>query len=111
MNDLKPQSGKKRKIALAQQSPSHYYVLSLLYYAGIEPNEVEFKFTESAFQAAAAERAGFPCLRKPFRMAELVALVSILLAGKYKAGTTFLATGDVACLQSIEPVMEPPVIT
>ncbi|MEZ0227445.1 MAG: phosphate ABC transporter substrate-binding/OmpA family protein [Planctomycetota bacterium] len=54
VNDLKPKNGKKRKIALAQQSPSHYYVLSLLHYAGIDPNDVEFKFTGDAFQAAAA---------------------------------------------------------
>ncbi len=54
VNDLKPQGGKKRKIALAQQSPSHYYILSLLYYAGIDPNDVDFKFTGDAFQAAAA---------------------------------------------------------
>lgn len=54
INDLKPAGGKKRKIALAQQSPSHYYLLSLLYYAGIDPNEVELKFTGDAFQAAAA---------------------------------------------------------
>jgi NitT/TauT family transport system substrate-binding protein len=54
INDLKPQGGKKRVIALAQQSPSHYYILSLLYYAGIEPDEVEFRFTGDAFQAAAA---------------------------------------------------------
>ncbi len=54
VNDLRPQGGKKRVIALAQQSPSHYYILSLLYYAGIEPNDVEFRFTGDAFQAAAA---------------------------------------------------------
>jgi NitT/TauT family transport system substrate-binding protein len=54
VNDLKPKAGKKRVIALAQQSPSHYYILSLLYYAGIDPGEVEFKFTGNAFQAAAA---------------------------------------------------------
>lgn len=54
VNDLKPQNGKKRVIALANQSPSHYYILSLLYYAGIEPGEVDFRFTGDAFQAAAA---------------------------------------------------------
>ena len=32
-------------------------------------------------RAAEAERAGFPCLRKPFSLAELVAAVSMLLAG------------------------------
>jgi NitT/TauT family transport system substrate-binding protein len=54
INDLKPASGKKRKIALAYQSPSHYYLLQLLYYAGIDPGDVDFKFTGDAFQAAAA---------------------------------------------------------
>ena len=54
INDLKPAAGKKRTIALAQQSPSHYYVLSLLYYAGIDPNDIDWRFTGDAFQAAAA---------------------------------------------------------
>lgn len=54
INDLKPKDGKKRKIALAEHSPSHYYLLQLLYYAGIEPSEVELKPTGNAFQAAAA---------------------------------------------------------
>ena len=54
INDLKPKDGKKRVIALAQSSPSHYYILNLLYYAGIEPGEVEFRFTGDAFQAAAS---------------------------------------------------------
>src|SRR5438105_11107750 len=31
-------------------------------------------------RAAEAERAGFPCLRKPFRLVDLVAAVSMLLA-------------------------------
>jgi len=54
INDLKPVAGKKRVIALAQNSPSHYYLLNLLYYAGIKPDEVVFNFTGDAFQAAAA---------------------------------------------------------
>ncbi len=54
INDLKPVEGKKRVIALAQNSPSHYYLLNLLYYAGIKPDEVVFNFTGDAFQAAAA---------------------------------------------------------
>ncbi len=54
INDLKPSGGKKKKIALAQYSPSHYYMLNLLYFAGINPDEVEFKWTQDAFQAAAA---------------------------------------------------------
>jgi len=54
INDLKPKDGKKRVIALAQNSPSHYYMLNLLYYSGIKPDEVIFNFTGNAFQAAAA---------------------------------------------------------
>jgi len=54
INDLRPKDGKKRVIALAQNSPSHYYILNLLYYAGISPGDVEFKFTGDALQAARA---------------------------------------------------------
>jgi len=54
INDLKPVEGKKRVVALAQNSPSHYYLLNLLYYAGIKPDGVVFNFTGDAFQAAAA---------------------------------------------------------
>jgi ABC-type nitrate/sulfonate/bicarbonate transport system substrate-binding protein/outer membrane protein OmpA-like peptidoglycan-associated protein len=54
INDLKPKNGKKRVITLAQYSPSHYYILTLLNYAGINPDEVEFKFVQDAFQAAKA---------------------------------------------------------
>jgi len=54
VNALRPVDGKKRVIALAQNSPSHYYLLNLLYYAGIKPDEVVFNFTGDAFQAAAA---------------------------------------------------------
>jgi DNA-binding response OmpR family regulator len=39
-------------------------------------------------RAAEAERAGFPCLQKPFRLAELVATVSMLLARNEQIGTT-----------------------
>ena len=39
-------------------------------------------------RAAEAERAGFRCLRKPFRMAELVAAVSILLTGNEQTEST-----------------------
>ena len=54
VNDLRAVDGKKRVIALAQNSPSHYYLLNLMYYAGIKPDEVVFNFTGDAFQAAAA---------------------------------------------------------
>ena len=54
INNLKPLEGKKRVIALAQNSPSHYYLLNLMYFAGIKPDDVVFNFTGDAFQAAAA---------------------------------------------------------
>jgi NitT/TauT family transport system substrate-binding protein len=54
VNDLKPVNGKKKVVALAQSSPSHYYMLNLMYYAGLRPDEVTFNFTGDAFQAAAA---------------------------------------------------------
>lgn len=55
INDLRPaKGGKKKSIALAESSPSHYLILNLLYYAGIKPDEVNFMFTGDAFQAAKA---------------------------------------------------------
>ncbi|MDX1999156.1 MAG: phosphate ABC transporter substrate-binding/OmpA family protein [Thermoanaerobaculia bacterium] len=46
-----------KKVALAQHSPSHYLLLNLLINAGLQPSDVDFKFTEDAFQAAAAFNA------------------------------------------------------
>src|ERR1700704_3012812 len=46
-----------KMIVLAQNSPSHYFVLNALINAGVQPAEVEFKFTQDAFQAAAAFNA------------------------------------------------------
>ncbi len=43
-----------KTIVLAQNSPSHYFVLNALINAGVQPSEVKFKFTQDAFQAAAA---------------------------------------------------------
>ena len=43
-----------KKIALAQNSPSHYFVLNMLVSGGVQPAEVNFQFTDDAFQAAAA---------------------------------------------------------
>ena len=42
---------------LAQNSPSHFFVLNALINAGVQPAEVDFKFTQDAFQAAAAFNA------------------------------------------------------
>ncbi len=46
-----------KKIALAQNSPSHFFILNALLNAGVQPSEVEFVFTADAFQAAAAYNA------------------------------------------------------
>jgi len=48
---------KGKKIALAQHSPSHYFILNLLINSGLQPSDVDFRFTEDAFQAAAAFNA------------------------------------------------------
>ena len=50
INEAKDLKGKT--ITLAQNSPSHYYILSVLTDAGIQPSEVNFKFTSTAFEAA-----------------------------------------------------------
>ena len=52
INEAKDLAGKT--IVLAQNSPSHYYILSVLTDAGIQPSEVNFKFTTTAFEAAKA---------------------------------------------------------
>jgi NitT/TauT family transport system substrate-binding protein len=46
-----------KTIVLAQNSPSHYFALNALINAGVQPSEVKFKFTQDAFQAAAAFNA------------------------------------------------------
>jgi NitT/TauT family transport system substrate-binding protein len=46
-----------KTLVLAQNSPSHYFVLNALINAGVQPAEVQFKFTQDAFQAAAAFNA------------------------------------------------------
>ena len=46
-----------KTIVLAQNSPSHYFVLNALIDAGLQPGDVDFKFTQDAFQAAAAFNA------------------------------------------------------
>src|SRR5437773_2389085 len=49
MSDLRGKT-----IVLAQNSPSHFFVLNALINGGVQPAEVDFKFTQDAFQAAAA---------------------------------------------------------
>jgi NitT/TauT family transport system substrate-binding protein len=48
---------RKKTLVLAQNSPSHYFALNALINAGVQPAEVNFKFTQDAFQAAAAFNA------------------------------------------------------
>jgi NitT/TauT family transport system substrate-binding protein len=46
-----------KTVVLAQNSPSHFFVLNALINAGVQPAEVQFKFTQDSFQAAAAFNA------------------------------------------------------
>src|SRR6478672_10921193 len=46
-----------KTVVLAQNSPSHFFILNALINAGVQPSEVDFKFTQDAFQAAAAFNA------------------------------------------------------
>lgn len=46
-----------RAIALAQNSPSHYFLLNALIDGGLQPGDVDLRFTQDAFQAAAAFNA------------------------------------------------------
>src|SRR6058998_2049642 len=45
---------KKKTLTLAQNSPSEYYLTSLLLSAGLRPADVNVKYTATAFEAAAA---------------------------------------------------------
>ena len=46
-----------KTMVLAQNSPSQYFALNALISAGVQPAEVNFKYTQDAFQAAAAFNA------------------------------------------------------
>src|SRR5215469_16921682 len=52
INDLRPSGGKRKKVVLAQNSPSHYLIMSLLIDAGIDPAEIDFKWSADAPSAA-----------------------------------------------------------
>ena len=43
-----------KTVVLAQNSPSHFFLLNVLLNGGVQPSEVNMKFTKDAFQAAAA---------------------------------------------------------
>lgn len=52
INNVRDLKGKT--IVYAQNSPSQYFINNLLLNAGIQPNQVNHKFTATAFEAAAA---------------------------------------------------------
>jgi NitT/TauT family transport system substrate-binding protein len=49
---LKISDLRKKKVVLAQNSPSHYFLLNALLNGGVQPDEVEMIFTKTAFEAA-----------------------------------------------------------
>src|SRR5438128_10142687 len=52
INDFRMKSGHRRKVVLAQNSPSHYLIMSLLIDAGIDPGDIDFKWSADAPSAA-----------------------------------------------------------
>src|SRR5207248_5160717 len=46
-----------KRIALAENSPSHYFLLNMLVAGGLQPSEVKLVGTTTAFEAAAAFNA------------------------------------------------------
>ncbi|MBF0531139.1 MAG: ABC transporter substrate-binding protein, partial [Deltaproteobacteria bacterium] len=46
-----------KKVVLAQNSPSQFFLLNALINGGVQPSEVQFVYTQDAFQAAAAFNA------------------------------------------------------
>ena len=52
INDFRMKDGKRRKVVLAQNSPSHYLIMTLLIDAGIDPAQVDFRWAADAPAAA-----------------------------------------------------------
>ncbi len=52
INDFRMTGGKRKKVVLAQNSPSHYLIMSLLIDAGIDPGDIDFKWAADAPSAA-----------------------------------------------------------
>src|SRR4051794_8544187 len=46
-----------KRVALAENSPSHYFLLNMLVAGGVQPSEVKLNFTSNAFEAATAFNA------------------------------------------------------
>lgn len=52
INDFRSVGGKRKKVVLAQNSPSHYLIMSLLIDAGIDPGDIDFRWAADAPSAA-----------------------------------------------------------
>lgn len=52
MNDFRMKNGIKRKVVIAQNSPSHYFFMSMLLNSQIDPSEIDFIWTADAPSAA-----------------------------------------------------------
>jgi NitT/TauT family transport system substrate-binding protein len=52
INDFRMRDGKRKKVVLAQNSPSHYLIMALLIDAGIDPGDVDFRWAADAPSAA-----------------------------------------------------------
>jgi ABC-type nitrate/sulfonate/bicarbonate transport system substrate-binding protein len=48
---------KGKAIALSRYSPSHYFLLDMLFEGGLQPTDVDMRFTKTTFEAAAAFNA------------------------------------------------------
>jgi len=52
INDLRPQNGARRQVVVAQNSPSHFLIMSLLLDARIDPDDIDFKWASDTPAAA-----------------------------------------------------------
>ncbi|HOX03294.1 MAG TPA: phosphate ABC transporter substrate-binding/OmpA family protein [Candidatus Paceibacterota bacterium] len=52
INDFRAAGGARKKVVLAQNSPSHYLIMSLLVDAGIDPGDIDFRWAADAPSAA-----------------------------------------------------------
>ena len=52
INDLRAVNGRRKKVVLAQYSPSHYFIMTMLINANINPNEIDFRWSADAPSAA-----------------------------------------------------------
>ena len=52
INDLRPANGVKKKGVLAQYSPSHFFIMSMLVDAGINPADIDWVWSSDAPSAA-----------------------------------------------------------